>query len=52
LGDYAREKAQRYSWQSIASEVVEVYQEARGVAAEHAAKGLKRLEVTNVHNAV
>jgi phosphatidylinositol alpha-mannosyltransferase len=52
LGDYAREKAQRYSWQSVASEVVEVYQEARGVAAEHAAKGLKRLEVTNVHNAV
>jgi phosphatidylinositol alpha-mannosyltransferase len=47
MGAYAQEKARRYSWDSVAAEVVEVYQEARRVAAS---QPLKRLEVTSVHN--
>jgi len=52
MGDYAREKAWRYSWASVASEVVDVYDEARDVASKQPAKELRKLEVTNVHNAV
>jgi phosphatidylinositol alpha-mannosyltransferase len=49
LGDYAQQKAQRYSWEAVAGEVIEVYQEAiKSFGAEPA----KRLEVANVHNAV
>jgi phosphatidyl-myo-inositol alpha-mannosyltransferase len=49
MGAYAREKAGRYSWDSVAAEVLEVYNEARRVAAT---QPLKSLEVTGVHNTV
>jgi phosphatidylinositol alpha-mannosyltransferase len=52
MGDYAREKAWRYSWPSVASQVIDVYAEAREVAARQPMKEQKRLEVTNVHNAI
>ena len=52
MGDYAREKAWRYSWPSVASQVVDVYEEAREVAAKQPAKDQKKFEVTNVHNAI
>jgi phosphatidylinositol alpha-mannosyltransferase len=52
MGDYAREKAWRYSWPSVASQVIDVYEEAREVAARQPVKEQKRLEVTNVHNAI
>jgi phosphatidyl-myo-inositol alpha-mannosyltransferase len=52
MGDYAREKAWRYSWPSVALQVIDVYEEARKVAARQPAKEQKKLEVTNVHNAV
>jgi hypothetical protein len=49
LGDYALHKAQRYSWESVAGEVINVYQEAiKSCGAQTA----KRLEVASVHNAV
>lgn len=49
MGEYAHERARRYSWDSVASEVVEVYQEAIEVAAVQPARAI---EVANVHNAV
>jgi phosphatidyl-myo-inositol alpha-mannosyltransferase len=49
LGAAAHERAQRYSWERVASEIVEVYQEARLEAAEQATNGKG---VRNVHNAV
>lgn len=49
LGDYALQKAQRYSWQTVASEVLEVYHDA---IEKFAAQPVKRFEVTNVHHAV
>ncbi|TMF31852.1 MAG: glycosyltransferase family 4 protein, partial [Chloroflexi bacterium] len=49
LSDYALQKARRYSWDLVASEVVEVYQEARLALAAHPAKAM---EVTSVHHAV
>ena len=49
LADYGRQKASRYSWELVASEVVEVYQEARKALAIRPAKAL---EVTSVHHAV
>jgi len=45
MGAAGFEKAQRYSWESVASQVVEVYQDAR-----HAAGA--RYEVMHVHDAV
>ena len=49
LADYALHKARRYSWDLIASEVVEVYHEARkALVAEPA----KQMEVSGVHHAV
>jgi phosphatidylinositol alpha-mannosyltransferase len=48
LADYALEKARRYSWDNVASEVVDVYYEARkALTAEP-----RTLELTNVHHAV
>jgi len=44
MGEAGMEKAQRYSWPSVASQVVEVYEEARA-----AARGLVE---TDVHDAV
>ena len=49
LADYGLHKARRYSWKIVASEVIEVYQEARAALA---AKPLPVLEVSNVHHAV
>ena len=49
LADYGRTKAHRYSWDRVAADVVEVYQEAR---AAMAAQPSRELEVTRVHHAV
>src|SRR5205823_476420 len=49
LADYALEKARRYSWKLVASEVVDVYQDARKALA---AEPLPTLEVSSVHHAV
>ena len=49
LAEYALEKARRYSWDHVASQVVEVYHEARGALA---AQPARQLEVTGVHHAV
>jgi phosphatidyl-myo-inositol alpha-mannosyltransferase len=49
LADYAVEKARRYSWDVVASQVVEVYQEARKALAAQPARAL---EVSGVHHAV
>jgi phosphatidylinositol alpha-mannosyltransferase len=46
MGAAGHEKAQRYSWPSVASQVVEVYEEARQVA------GAPIFEEMNVHHAV
>ena len=49
LADYGLNKARRYSWDRVAAEVVDVYQQARRALAAQPAKSL---EVTGVHNAV
>ena len=49
LANYAVQKARRYSWDRVALEVVEVYDEAREVMA---AQPARPLEVTGVHHAV
>ena len=49
LGGYAVEKARRYSWPAVASEVVDVYQEARWAVARRPARAM---EVSSVHHAV
>ena len=49
LGEYALHKAQRYSWESVAGEVINVYQEA---IKSFGSQTAKRLEVASVHNAV
>ncbi|HKV88378.1 MAG TPA: glycosyltransferase family 4 protein [Candidatus Dormibacteraeota bacterium] len=49
MAAFAIEKAKRYSWQAVAGEVLEVYHEARRVAAK---QPLERLEVSGVHHTV
>jgi phosphatidyl-myo-inositol alpha-mannosyltransferase len=49
ISDYALQKARLYSWDHVASEVVEVYQEARSALASGPARAL---EVSGVHHAV
>src|SRR5438270_2375367 len=49
LGDYGVEKARRYSWDSVASNVLEVYHEARTALASRPAR---EMEVASVHHAV
>ena len=49
LGAHAYERSRRYSWVSVAAEIVEVYQEARAAALE---RSPKPIEVRNVHHAV
>ena len=49
LSEYALQKARRYSWDMVASEVVEVYHDARKAMATVPAR---TLEVTGVHHAV
>ena len=50
MGDYAVRKAGRYSWDSVATEVVEVYREA--LKAQAAAQPDEAMEVSGVHHAV
>jgi phosphatidyl-myo-inositol alpha-mannosyltransferase len=45
MGEFGHEKAKRFGWEAVASQIVEVYDEARAVAAG-------RAEELNVHNAV
>ena len=45
LGAHGLERARRFSWQAVASEIIEVYQEAREAARA-------RVEVRDVHDAV
>jgi phosphatidylinositol alpha-mannosyltransferase len=49
LAGYALQKARRYEWKLVASEVVQVYQEARKALA---AQPARVLEVSSVHHAV
>jgi phosphatidylinositol alpha-mannosyltransferase len=49
LADYAQQKAVRYAWPRVASEVIEVYNEARVALA---AQPATTLEVSSVHHAV
>ena len=49
MGAYAMQMARRYSWDSVATEVVEVYHEARKALA---AQPERALEVSGVHHAV
>jgi phosphatidyl-myo-inositol alpha-mannosyltransferase len=48
MGAYGHEKARRYAWDAVASQVIEVYEEARETA--HAVS--RHAEVSHVHNAV
>jgi len=48
MGMYGHEKARRYSWEVVASQVIEVYNEAREAARDAA----RQLEEQHVHNAV
>ena len=49
MSDYALQKARRYSWDHVASEVVDVYNDARRA---FAAAPAQSLEVSSVHHAV
>ncbi|HKC20184.1 MAG TPA: glycosyltransferase family 4 protein, partial [Candidatus Dormibacteraeota bacterium] len=49
MSDYALRKARRYSWDRIASEIVDVYHDARRVFIAGPASAL---EVSGVHHAV
>ncbi|HEY2436690.1 MAG TPA: glycosyltransferase family 4 protein [Solirubrobacteraceae bacterium] len=49
MSDYALQKARRYSWDRVATDVVDVYQEARMALAAQPARAL---EVSGVHHAV
>ncbi|HUY74617.1 MAG TPA: glycosyltransferase family 4 protein [Candidatus Dormibacteraeota bacterium] len=49
LGAFAHEKARRYSWDAVTTDVLEVYQEAIQVAAVQPARAI---EVASVHDAV
>jgi phosphatidylinositol alpha-mannosyltransferase len=48
MGAYGHEKARRYAWDAVASQVIEVYEEAREAAHEAARQPGER----HVHNAV
>ena len=48
MGAYGHEKARRYAWDAVASQVIEVYEEAREAAHEPARQPGER----HVHNAV
>lgn len=49
LADYGLNKVRRYSWERVAADVIEVYQQARKA---HAAQPARELEVSGVHHAV
>src|ERR1700736_1872637 len=48
MGAYGHEKARRYAWEAVASQVIDTYEEAREAARREA----RQAEVSNVHNAV
>jgi phosphatidylinositol alpha-mannosyltransferase len=48
MGAYGHEKARRYAWEEVASQVIEVYEEARHAAQEPSTQ----TEVSHVHHAV
>jgi hypothetical protein len=48
MGAYGHEKARRYSWDTVASQVIDVYEEAR----EAARFASRAAEESHVHNAV
>jgi glycosyltransferase involved in cell wall biosynthesis len=48
MGEYGHEKAKRYAWEAVASQVIETY----GQAISAARKEVRHAEVGNVHNAV
>jgi glycosyltransferase involved in cell wall biosynthesis len=48
MGAYGHEKARRYDWDAVASQVIEVYEEAREASRE----APRRTEESHVHNAV
>jgi phosphatidylinositol alpha-mannosyltransferase len=50
MGAYGLEKARRYAWEEVASQVVAVYNEARQLRTKRQAVGSR--EVINVHDAV
>src|SRR5260370_4781267 len=50
MSDYGLEKAQKYAWEEVASDVLEVYGEAKQARARREATGSR--EVMNVHDAV
>jgi hypothetical protein len=50
MGAFGLEKARRYAWEEVASQVLDVYNEARAVRAERERAGSR--EVMNVHDAV
>jgi phosphatidylinositol alpha-mannosyltransferase len=51
MGDYGHEKARRFGWEVVASQIVEVYQEAQA-SAGRVTPMAPRIEEINVHNAV
>jgi phosphatidylinositol alpha-mannosyltransferase len=50
MGAYGLQKARRYAWEEVASQVVDVYKEARQMYVQREAVGSR--EVVNVHDAV
>ncbi len=48
MGAYGHEKARRYAWDTVASQVIEVYEEAR----ESARNASRQAEESHVHNAI
>jgi phosphatidylinositol alpha-mannosyltransferase len=48
MGAFGHQKARRYAWETVASQVIEVYAEAR----ELARNGVRQPQETHVHNAV
>ena len=54
MGAYGHEKARRYAWESVASQVIETYEEAISAARRGAdiQTDTRHPEVSNVHNAV
>jgi hypothetical protein len=52
MGEYGHEKARRFGWDVVASQIVEVYEEARAAHAAHRGVPAAPLEELNVHDAV
>jgi phosphatidylinositol alpha-mannosyltransferase len=52
LGAYGHEKARLFGWDVVASQIVEVYNEARAAASGQVERTALRREEMNVHDAV